>query len=309
MTDYVSLGVTNPTASQIDQHTHHGWLAELSLSYRDRGDKTVLKYREQKGPLTVQQALYPEGEVCHSYLLHPPGGVAGGDTLDISVDVGAGAKVLVTTPGATKFYRSENRFAKQLQQLSVAAGGRLEWLPQENIFFPEAHAQLNTVIRLEKGAQFVGWELHCFGRPALKECFDSGKLIGKTEVYIDGRRVLTEGLHMSGGDKVLINIGMQGFPMMGTLYISEMGQDFYQLVQALLLDIQREITIQSEMDIQSGSGSKKLIVAATQVEGLIVVRALGHWSEDILHCFTQIWQQARSQATGVVPHPPRIWAT
>ncbi|MGR5063694.1 urease accessory protein UreD [Photobacterium sp. DNB22_13_2] len=309
MTEYLSPVASNPTACQIAQHTHHGWQAELSLSYRDRGDKTVLKHREQKGPLTVQQALYPEGEVCHSYLLHPPGGVAGGDTLDVRVDVGVGAKVLVTTPGATKFYRSERRFAKQTQHLSVAEGGRLEWLPQENIFFPDAHAQLNTTIHLEKGAQFVGWELHCFGRPALKECFDSGKLIGKTEVYVEGRRVLTEGLNMSGGDKVLINMGMQRFPMMGTLYLSEMGQDFYQLVQALLLDIQSEMAIQSKMTIQNELGSNKLIVAATRVEGLIVVRALGHWSEDILYCFTQIWQQARSQVTGVLPHPPRIWAT
>ncbi|WEM45131.1 urease accessory protein UreD (plasmid) [Photobacterium sp. DA100] len=297
MTASFSAVAAHPTASQIDLHTRKGWQAELSLSYRDRVDKTVLKHREQKGPLTVQQALYPEGEVCHSYLLHPPGGVAGGDTLDIRVDVATGAKVLVTTPGATKFYRSEGRFARQLQHLSVAQGGRLEWLPQENIFFPDAHAQLNTVVHLAKGAQFVGWELHCFGRPALNECFGSGKLIGKTEVYIDGRRVICEGLNFSGGDKLLINIGMQGFPMMGNLYLSEIGQGFYQLVQGLLSDIQSEL------------GGDKLLVAATQVEGLIIVRALGHWSEDILHCFTRVWQQARSQTTGRAPSPPRIWAT
>ena len=297
MTAIISPFFSQPTANQIAQHTRHGWLAELSLCYRDRGDKTVLKHREQKGPLAVQQALYPEGEICHSYLLHPPGGVAGGDTLDIRVDVGAGAKVLVTTPGATKFYRSESRFAKQTQHLTVEAGGRLEWLPQENIFFPDAHAQLNTVIHLERGAQFVGWELHCFGRPALNECFDSGKLVGKTEVYIEKRRVLTEGLNMSGGDKVLINMGMQNFPMMGTLYLTEMGQDFFQLVQALLSDIQDQL------------GRDKLIVAATQIEGLVVVRALGNWSEDILSCFTKVWQQARAEVAGTLPSPPRIWAT
>ncbi|KHT65001.1 urease accessory protein ureD [Photobacterium gaetbulicola] len=297
MTVSLSPVAADPTASQIALHTRKGWQAQLRLHYCDRGDKTVLKHREQKGPLTVQQALYPEGDICHSYLLHPPGGVAGGDTLDIRVDIAAGAKALVTTPGATKFYRSEGRFARQLQHLSVEEGGRLEWLPQENIFFPGAHAQLNTAVHLAKGAQFVGWELHCFGRPALKECFSSGKLIGKTEVYIEGRRVIREGLNFTGGDKVLINIGMQGFPMMGTLYLSEMGQDFYQLVQGLLSDIQSEL------------GGDKLIVAATQVEGLIVVRALGHWSEDILHCFIRVWQQARRQMTGIVPSPPRIWAT
>ena len=52
-----------------------GWLAELSLRYEHRSSRTVIAARRHQGPLTVQKPFYPEGAVCHTYVLHPPGGV------------------------------------------------------------------------------------------------------------------------------------------------------------------------------------------------------------------------------------------
>ncbi|MDC5838782.1 urease accessory protein UreD [Vibrio europaeus] len=283
--------------NNIESDLEKGWKAMLSLLFRDRGDKTVIKDRQQKGPLAIQRPLYPEGKTCHTYLLHPPGGVVGGDTLQISARVEQGAHALVTTPGATKFYRSEKRYAHQKQILHVEGGGLLEWLPQENIFFPDAHARLDTEIHLDRDALFVGWEMHCFGRPALNEGFSSGHLVGKTEVYRDGRKILTEGLNIFGGDKSMIEKGLLNFSLAGTLYISVEKEDFFQLVQSLLSNIQQEV------------GTEDLVIAATQIEELVVVRALGRWSEVILESFQQVWQQARQYWTGETPQPPRIWAT
>ena len=163
----------------IEQDIRDGWQASLNLTFVDRGDKTVLKNRQQSGPLAVQRPLYPDGETCHTYLLHPPGGVVGGDTLNIEATIESGAHALITTPGATKFYRSNNKYAKQKQTLRVKKDARLEWMPQENIFFPNAHVRLDTEIRLEKGAQFWGWEMHCFGRPAQNEGLSMVTSLGK----------------------------------------------------------------------------------------------------------------------------------
>lgn len=281
----------------IDAQTEFGWKARLSLGFVNRGDKTVLKHRSQQGPLAIQRPLYPEGNPCHTYLLHPPGGVVGGDTLQIKAKAERGANVLITTPGATKFYRSENKYAKQSQILSVEKGARLEWLPQENIFFPDAHVRMDTQVHLEKDAQFLGWEMHCFGRPALNEGFSSGHLVGKTEIYLDGQRLLTEGLNVRGEGNLLKDKGLLGYQMMGTLYISIDDEDFYQLVQSLLTNMQQE--------------NKKgaVLIAASQLENLLVIRALGNWSEVILDCFQQVWQVAREHWTGECPYPPRIWAT
>lgn len=291
--------------NNIEKDTRDGWVAELSLRYTQRGDKTVLKHRSQKGPLAIQRPLYPEGNVCHTYLLHPPGGVVGGDSLNIDVEVERDAHVLITTPGATKFYRSEEKYAHQKQTLHVRSGARLEWLPQENIFFPNAYSRLDTQVHLDSGAQFVGWELHCFGRPALKEGFNFGHLIGKTELFYEGKRIITEGLNFHGGDKFIINNGLLGYSMMGTLFITDNRDSLFELVQSLLLSIKNE----SKSTHHQDALSDELVLGVTQLDGILVVRALGHWSEDILNAFSQVWQTVRKHWTGEEPSPPRIWAT
>ena len=89
------------------QHSRtEGWQAGLRLGFRAGPRRTLLADRQRYGPLAVQAAFYPEGVICHVYLLHPPGGVVGGDRLDMEVTLGKGASTLLTTPGATKFYRS-----------------------------------------------------------------------------------------------------------------------------------------------------------------------------------------------------------
>ncbi|MEW8499294.1 MAG: urease accessory protein UreD, partial [Candidatus Thiodiazotropha taylori] len=86
--------------------TTPGWHAQLKLGFRKTVNRTILSERFRQCPLSVQRALYPEADLCHIYLLHPPGGVVGGDRLDIQVDVTPQANALITTPGAAKFYRS-----------------------------------------------------------------------------------------------------------------------------------------------------------------------------------------------------------
>lgn len=112
-----------------------GWLADIALRYELKRGKTCLTEKRHLGPLMVQRPFYPEQGVAHTYLLHPPGGVVGGDTLSININVQPYAHALLTTPGATKFYRSAGGTASQTQTLTVAQEGFLEWLPQENIFF------------------------------------------------------------------------------------------------------------------------------------------------------------------------------
>lgn len=112
-----------------------GWLAEIALRYEVKRGVTRLTEKRHIGPLMVQRPFYPEQGIAHTYLLHPPGGVVGGDNLLINIDVQSQAHALLTTPGATKFYRSAGGVAHQIQTLKVAPNGFLEWLPQENIFF------------------------------------------------------------------------------------------------------------------------------------------------------------------------------
>jgi hypothetical protein len=111
------------------------WHASLQLDYSLEKGRTVARHRHS-GPLRILQSLYPEGDaVCHNVLVHPPGGLVGGDTLELSIHAAAGSHGLMTTPGATRFYRADDAPARQITQLRLDEGARLEWLPQETLYY------------------------------------------------------------------------------------------------------------------------------------------------------------------------------
>ena len=126
------------------------WLAELKLAFENDGRRTIISERLHYGPLIIQKPFYPEGEVCHVYLIHPPGGIVGGDELHLNVNVNKNAHALLTTPAATKFYRGNDFQAKQIQNINVSSGCKMEWLPQETIFFSGCEANTKTIVNLEK---------------------------------------------------------------------------------------------------------------------------------------------------------------
>lgn len=139
------------------------WHAHLQLAYTLQAPRTVARYTHQ-GPLRILQSLYPEGAgICHNVLVHPPGGLVGGDLLDIAVQVAGGAHGLVTTPGATRFYRSNGLPAVQRTRLVLESGARLEWLPLETLCFRACEAENHLSLTLEAGAQCLGWDVTALG--------------------------------------------------------------------------------------------------------------------------------------------------
>src|SRR5512134_424656 len=126
------------------------WQARLALHFRaDRG-RTRCENRH-RGPLRMQKPLYPEGDaVCHAVVIHPPGGIAGGDELELAIAVDRGAHGLVTTPGASKWYKANGRAAAQ--RVALAVNGTLEWLPQEAIVFNSADVHSSIEIDLGSDA-------------------------------------------------------------------------------------------------------------------------------------------------------------
>jgi urease accessory protein len=134
----------------------------------------VVARRRHEGPFYIQRPFHPGDGACHVYLLHPPGGLAAGDTLDLDVEVEPGAAALLTTPAATKFYRSDGAPSVQRQTLHVASGASLEWLPLDTILFGGSRALIETEVALEPGARFLGWEQLSLGRPLSGDCYTTG---------------------------------------------------------------------------------------------------------------------------------------
>lgn len=272
-----------------------GWRARLSLGFEHRLGATILARREHFGPLRVQKALYPEGpEVCHAILLHPPSGIAGGDRLDIEARLAPSTRVLLTTPGAGKWYRSAGPEATQALRFEVASGAGLEWLPQETIVFDAARATMTTRVDLAANARFLGWDVLCLGRRAAGECLQAGHVALSTRLNRSGRPLWLERGRLQGGDPLLgARAGLAGFSVSATLLASGPGLD------ADLLAACRQIE-HPEPGARHG---------LTLLPDLLVARSLGHSSEAARHYFTRLWARLRPPLLGRDAAAPRIWNT
>lgn len=272
-----------------------GWQAELVLRFEARGPRTVLAARRHRGPLTVQRPFHPEGDgVCHTYVLHPPAGIVGGDELAMTFAVEPGAHALVTTPAATRWYFSHGREARLRQEATVAPGGLLEWLPQETLLFAGAHARLATRIALHGDARFLGWEILGLGRPACDEPFQDGRLDFRFELARDGRPLLLE--HLRGGADGVA--GMRGHTAAATLLATPAGDAALAAARAALAD---------DSDVLPDGPA--VLAGATRIGDLVAVRGLAARCEPLVRAFVRVWAALRPHVVGRVAVAPRIWHT
>ncbi|MCK9604838.1 MAG: urease accessory protein UreD [Methylomonas sp.] len=264
------------------------WQAELNLGFARRGDKTVLARRAHRGPLTVQRPFYPEGPVCHVYLLHPPGGVVAGDRLHFDISVDNAGQALITTPAAGKFYRSGGGRAQQTVQLRVAENASLEWLPQESIVYEGASLHTGMEIELADGAGFIGWEVLALGRPAAGEGFDAGQAVLNWRIKRGGRLFYLEKQRLDTA-AFKSRWGLHSHSACGTLFACSTRPHHLQAVQALIGD-----------DPSRG---------VTQIEDMLICRALDDRADRLRQFYMQVWALLRTDIVGQNSCPPRIWAT
>lgn len=275
------------------------WEAELNLKFAARPNKTVLAERQQRGPLAVQRPFYPEGDICHAYILHPPGGVVGGDQLTTQISVEAGASALLTTPGATKFYRSTGAQAMQEQHFNIS--GTLEWLPQENIFFPAAQSQLITNIHLATDAAYIGWEVQCLGRPVIGERFTEGGLIFASKLYRERKPLFIDRLQIQGERDLMGAAGLRNQPVMATLLAIPAHTETIAEGQREVLDVARACC--ENIALVQGT------VGCTLLNNVLVVRYLGSSTAEAHRLLRVVWQAIRPLITGREAVTPRIWNT
>jgi urease accessory protein len=269
------------------------WRGELALTVEPRDGRSVLAGLRHRGPLRVQRAFHPEANgTCHVYLLHPPGGLVGGDELEIAVDVQSGARALLTTPAAQKVYRAPERASAQSVRLAVRAGASLEWLPQETILFDGAQARLGIRVDLEDGAAFLGWEVLCLGRPGAGERFARGQIEQRFEVWRAGRPLWIERLRLGGGSAFLDAAwGAAGRTTLGTFVCVGQRPDLVERIRAAIAPREGEW------------------LELTQLRDVVVARFAGARAERARECFVSAWKLLRPAMLGAACELPRIWST
>jgi urease accessory protein len=274
------------------------WNGTLTLHYRRDGERTIAHDRHE-GPLRVLQRLYPEGpRICHHVLVHPPGGIVGGDHLEIEARLDAGTHALITTPGATRFYRSGGAGATQSARLQVADGARLEWLPLETIAYSGCAAENRVRLELADSAETIGWDVLALGLPATAEPFVTGSFTQHLEVP---GRWLERG-RIAASDARLLDspLGLDGQRVMATLWFTS-GSPLPAARRDGLLEIARDCAAASPLAARCGTTSPH--------GSIVVLRALAATVEPAMALLQQVRGAWRQRAWDLAPNPPRVWRT
>ena len=271
-----------------------GWDASLKLIFDSRSAKTILARRQHHGPLVIQKILYPEGNnPAHGVIIHPPGGVAGGDNLQLTVQMQTESSALLTTPGATKWYKSAGRQASQKIEMTIDDNGQLEWLPQENIVFDGADVALNTQVNLSETAVFAGWEVVCLGRQASGERWGSGRFRQKLLIKREGRLIWNESALLDPDSRVLRSMaGLRNQVVFGSFVVAA-GTTPAEILQSC-----QDIQIDSSADY-----------GVSALPDIFTARYIGPCAQEAKIYFEKLWHCLRPWYGKRSAIRPRIWAT
>ena len=273
------------------------WRAELKLDYTLESQLTVARHLHQ-GPLRILQSLYPEGDqICHNVLVHPPGGLVGGDTLDIQVNVAPGAHGFVSTPGATRFYKSGGHPALQQVVAHVADQARLEWLPLEAIAYNDCEATNRAVFHLAPGAELITWDVTALGLPSSDQAFTQGHF----QQHLEIPGAWLERGNIAGSDMRWLNspLGLAGQKCFASLVFA-CGSPIEALRVENALEATRQIIEADPFKLQAG-----ITCAHPQV---IVLRVMSPLVEPSMNLLKKVWASWRHVLWQLPSEPPRIWS-
>lgn len=296
------------------------WPARLQLQATRDGDATRVRHAHS-GPLRLLKTLYPEGPgIAQAVLVHPPGGLVGGDRLDVDIDVAAGAHLLVTNPAATRFYRSVAGVAAQRLTARVGAGARLEWLPQETLAYDGCDALNTWQVSLDGSASLMAMEVLALGLGAADRPFTKGRFVQRLQI---------EGLWREHGvidahDAALLDgpCGLAGRRVLGTLVLAA-GEPLPQEVAESALEAARGAAAAAVSGVSAGafggasddtrnasSAEGPLLTGATLLHGrLLVLRVLAHEVEPAMRHLRRVRGLWRQRVWDVPALEPRIWAS
>ena len=275
--------------------TSKHWRARLALQYRHQEGRTVA-HHDHEGPLRVLHSLYPEGEaICHQVLVHPPGGLAGGDHLDIQVHLQAQAHALITTPGATRFYRSEAGPATQQVQVTLQDHARLEWLPLETIAYSGCLALNHMRFELAPSAEMMAWDVLALGLPASHQPFVDGHY----QQHLEVRGAWLERGRMDAQDTRLLEgpVGLVGRRCLATLVMAS-GAPIAATRLEPALEQARQVSV---------SDSNCHVGVTSPHPRVVVARVLCDQTEPARRILQDIWAAWRQVFWALKPEPSRMW--
>src|SRR5215207_1060958 len=280
--------------------THAHGLLRLRFERADGRGRTTLSSCEQRPPLQVVRS-FPSGAVAALAHLHNlSGGVLGGDSLELSVEVGDGASAQLTSTGATRLYRCRagTLAAVQRQSFRVGRGSLLEYLPDELIPFAGARYRQETVIELSEGAGLFWWEAVAPGRAARGEVFEYDSLHFGLDLTAGGLPLARERVALDPALRPLRSPSRLGpYLHFATFYVCRVGvaASRWLVIESELAELARSL---------SSPGSVLWGVSTLPAHGM-VLKALSVKGRDIARGLFEFWRASKWALYGEAAVPPR----
>jgi urease accessory protein len=261
----------------------------LRLRFGRSGGRTILAQSRFSLPLQVLAPLAIADGAAYLMLLNPTGGVLGGDHLVTEIVLEAGTHVCLTTPSATRIYRTAEQPAILETTIRVDGGATLEYLPDHVI--PHAGSALHQSLRIEMapGSRAIVLDSMASGRQARGERWKFREMNSRTEV-----RVCGELAYLNCAKLVPAKMGPDQFGLMNEFdYAASMtifADGFTRWSEAFAAT---NAALDAEPRVHGG--------ASLLSRGGCVLRFLAQSASDMTHVNKRLWDTAREQVFGLPP--------
>ncbi|MBK1698195.1 urease accessory protein UreD [Rhodovibrio salinarum] len=256
---------------------------------------TRLKARDQRAPARILTPRDRATGLAGATLVNEAGGLAGGDRLDNTIEVGPDARAVVTTQAAEKVYRSTGPASVIATELSVSDDGWLEWLPQETILFDRAHLRRLTTARVAPEGRLLAGELLVLGRTAHGERVSGAHLLERWRVHRADRLVWADGLRLDPPNASLdAPAGFAG-----------------QLATATLIYAAPDAPdhLHTAREVLTAHAHARTTAGVSVVGGLLLIRALAADGAALRRTVADVWSDLRHTLAGLPARVPAAWHT
>ena len=181
-----SWSQVSPPGSGVQGHLH----IECQV---DSHGRTFLRKQSFRAPIHLSKPHW-DGNYLIINVVNPTAGLFADDHVETRVRVCAGARVVLTTPSATRVFRAKHSMqrAEILQTIVVENGGRLDFCPDILIAHGGARYSQATRIEVHPGGELFFTEMLAPGRTASGEVFAYEQLDFSTDLIVGSQVAVRE---------------------------------------------------------------------------------------------------------------------
>ena len=278
-----SSGFVEPSSSNLERVGRDGF---LGLRFEQRLGRTALTQCRFKVPLQAQALAELADGTPYLMLLNPTGGVLGGDFLLTQIALGADSSVCLTTPSATRVYRTKSQPAVQNTEIVIGEGASLEYLPDHVIPYQHSYFQQSLRVEMGRGSRALFWDAMAAGRVARGERWEFREFDSRMEITLCGREVFLSRTRIRPSSLAPGQLGVaEGFGYLAAFVIVADRLDGWEEVAAAM-----NAELRNVPPVYGG--------ASTLANNGCIVKLLASSASDLTAAQAALWARARQLIFG-----------